>query len=55
MEEEMIGMNIWGQFTICLLYSLQSQHMAHTIPINVWDIPIHVYRISTTYLHQRGY
>jgi hypothetical protein len=55
MEKKMIRMNIWGQLIICLLYSLQSQHMAHNIPINVWAIPIHAYIISTIYLHQRGY
>jgi hypothetical protein len=32
-----------------------TKHMAHTIPINVWVIPTHAYKISTTYLHQRKY
>jgi hypothetical protein len=31
------------------------KHMAHTIPIGVWISSINVYKISTSYFHQRKY
>jgi hypothetical protein len=30
----------FGGSVVCLSYCLQSQHMAHTIPIDVWAIPL---------------